>query len=605
MIPSAQATCLLPEGMIHFYRMTVHLLVITPQREFGVSVQNGLDPSRYTVSVTADFSEAIHHVRKTNCAVVLLDAELEEVGLSLLDIGYALRLVKNDIQFLLVRRANQTVEDSLVLTPAATLVKPISMSALASLLEQLVISPSGLQSVAMPEKKPSLSAFDSQARVLAETSRMVWIKDVSKAAQHLTRLTLESAAQAALITREGELWAYAGQLSREAAQELSQSVQRYWDRENESDILRFIRLQSTEAQHILYARKLSATMILALVFDGETPFSTIRTQAGKLVRSLADEPGEASAVTPRSVSTPPFRTDAFLSTEEPEEDLPPISELLGDVPPPIPILKPQAPAAMPWEQPAELLPTARQAEAPVSQVVVEEPKTQPPPALQPAPDSAPHFSLESSPAIRRDSFKRPVPAMDETMASGLSAVEAQQAGLPEELQLTRKQALQKDQSLIETRPHTVTESVTQVAHRILLEPASPAMADLSYACLLVPRFDNHHLVGDLADRLNEWVPQVCIAFGWRLEHLSVRPDYLQWVVRVPPSTAPGHVMRVVRQQTSDRLFNEFPRFKKDNPSGDFWAPGYLIMGSSQPHPQHLVRNFIKQTRERQGFKPGE
>jgi REP element-mobilizing transposase RayT len=173
------------------------------------------------------------------------------------------------------------------------------------------------------------------------------------------------------------------------------------------------------------------------------------------------------------------------------------------------------------------------------------------------------------------------------------------------LQVTRKQASQKDQSLIETRPHTVAESVTQVAHRILLEPASPAMADLTYACLLVPRFDTHHLVGDAAERLTEWVPQVCVAFGWRLEHISVRPDYLQWVARVPPSTAPGHVMRVVRQQTSDRLFNEFPRFKKDNPSGDFWAPGYLIMGSSQPHPQHLVRSFIKQTRERQGLNPDE
>jgi REP element-mobilizing transposase RayT len=127
------------------------------------------------------------------------------------------------------------------------------------------------------------------------------------------------------------------------------------------------------------------------------------------------------------------------------------------------------------------------------------------------------------------------------------------------------------------------------------------MANLAYACLLIPRFDTHHLIGDTADRLTDWVPQVCIAFGWRLEHISVRPDYLQWVVRVPPSTAPGYIMRIIRQQTSDRMFTEFPRFKKDNPSGDFWAPGYLIMGSPDPHPQKMVRDFIKQTRNRQGL----
>lgn len=579
----------------------MYLLVVTPQTGFGASLRNGLDANRYDVSVTADFSEAILHVRKTDCPVIILDAELEDVGLSLLDIGYALRQVKSDVQFILARRAGQTLDEGLMLNPAVTLDKPISIPELTRHLEKL--TPSSTRGVPMPTMKPSLPTIESQARALAETSRMVWIKDVSKAAQHLTRLTLESSAQAALITRESELWAYAGQLSREAAQELSESVQRYWDKESESDILRFIRLQSTEAQHILYARKLSASMILALVFDGETSFSTIRSQAGKLVRNLAEEPGELPATPP--VSQSPFKENSFLLPDEfEEEDLPPISDLLGDVPPPIPVKLhgPQPhPASLPWEQPAESVPVAR--------LAVDEPKTEPPSTLQPTPSLVPQFSLESSPVVRRDSFKRPIPAMDETTATNLPLTEAQAEARPstvsDELQLTRKQVSQKDQSLIETRPHTVAESVTQVAHRILLEPASPAMADLTYACLLVPRFDTHHLVGDAADRLTEWVPQVCVAFGWRLEHLSVRPDYLQWVARVPPSTAPGHVMRVVRQQTSDRLFNEFPRFKKDNPSGDFWAPGYLIMGSSQPHPQHLVRSFIKQTRERQGLTQDE
>jgi REP element-mobilizing transposase RayT len=220
------------------------------------------------------------------------------------------------------------------------------------------------------------------------------------------------------------------------------------------------------------------------------------------------------------------------------------------------------------------------------------------------------FSRESSPPIRRDTIKRPLPAMDETFASPVSVTEVDTklevgpAESPDDMQMTRKQDLRKDsESFIETRPQAVVaESMTEAAHRILLEPASPSLVNLTYACLLVPRFDHHHLVGDVAARLNEWVPQTCVAFGWRLEHISVRPEYLQWVVRVPPSTAPGYIMRIIRQQTSDRTFNEFPRFKADNPSGDFWAPGYLIMGSSQLHPQKLIREFIQQTRTRQGFR---
>ncbi len=61
-------------------------------------------------------------------------------------------------------------------------------------------------------------------------------------------------------------------------------------------------------------------------------------------------------------------------------------------------------------------------------------------------------------------------------------------------------------------------------------------------------------------------------------------------------------MRVIRQQTSEKIFTEISRLKKENPSGDFWAPGYLILGSTQPHPPQLVKDYIKQIRQRQGIE---
>jgi REP element-mobilizing transposase RayT/ActR/RegA family two-component response regulator len=590
--------------------MAINLIIVTPHKSFGALIHNGIDTTRYNTFATSDFSEAIHYVRKTNCPIAVLDAELEDVELSVLDIGIALRQIKPDIQFILVAQVGQAV-DVTSLAPAATLVKPLSVPELKNWLEKLTSPVVKVKNVPLNP----ITETNNPERSLAETSRLMWLKDVSKAAQHLTRLTLESSAQAALITRQNELWAYAGQLSRDAAQELTESIQRYWDDESESDLLRFVRLQSTEAQHMLYARKLSANMILALVFDAETPFSTIRSQAGKLIKNLSDNNfDEAPQATQPEVQAPrvaevvpPIETPTFApDTDEGEyeEDLPPISELLGEVPPPIPPkLAPTPEIHLPWEQIPAPRPFAQKA-------VSSEPRAEAPKFGQESQKSAAsNISLESSPAIRRDAVKRPIPALDQTFAAKTTDTETDEqtaetrpVEVPDDMALTRKHDPRKDpESLIETRPQVVSESVSDVAHRILLEPASPALVNLSYACLLIPRFDTHHLVGDFVDRLNEWVPQVCIAFGWRLEHISVRPEYLQWVARVPPSTAPGYIMRIVRQQTSDRIFAEFPRYKAENPSGDFWAPGYLIMGSSQPHPQKLVREFIKQTRARQGL----
>jgi REP element-mobilizing transposase RayT len=205
------------------------------------------------------------------------------------------------------------------------------------------------------------------------------------------------------------------------------------------------------------------------------------------------------------------------------------------------------------------------------------------------------YSRESSPAIRVDELLVPNQQLGETVEH---VVEDLDATMPSTSRPRPETPIRRPMpgELDETRPHSITE----VAGRMMLEPVSPGLYNLTYACLLVPRFSSHYLTGDISDRVSEWLPQICIAFGWRLEYLAVRPEYVQWVVNVPPATSPGYLMRIMRQQTSEKIFTEFTRMKKENPSGDFWAPGYLIMGGTQPHPPQLVKDYIKQVRQRQG-----
>lgn len=543
--------------------MSNSLLVLSPQSKFGDLIAKGLNG--YEVYLTSDFSEAIHFVRKhTPTPPVLLDADLDEADISVLDIGLALRQIKPDVNLILIAREGQSTIRLRDLSLRAILTKPLSFDDLRIVLDKLSQQPPRAAGAS-----PTVPPFPDR--------ELDWMQDVSRAARHLTRLMLESSAQAALITRQNDLWAYAGQLKREAAQELARSVQKYWDTQSQIDLLRFIRLETTEAQHMLYARRLTASMVLALVFDAETPFSTIRAQAGQLVRSLSEvSPDQTNQV---NLSQ---EFDEQVDIED-LENLPPIADLLGDVPPPLPPKEKRSEAR--WE---------RKAEPFVVTSVPPRPEVEPPPVTT-HPMFSPDFSRESSPAVRRRDER---PALSELEETRLSRSQSEKRVVSEQLEATQAQEPFDPNSIIATRP----QSVTEVAHKIVLEPASPAMYNLYYACLLVPRFDNHHLTGDLADQLADWVSQVSIAFGWRLEHIAVRPEYLQWVVNVPPATAPGYIMRIVRQQTSDRIFAEFPRLKKENPSGDFWAPGYLIMGGTNPHPQKLVRDFIEQTRHRQGVR---
>ena len=536
--------------------MNKNLLLVTGDGYFAKILLQNLEREGYTVHITKGKGEAVVRADEHNCSLAFLDSDLGSKSVS--EIGRALRMLTPNIRLVLF--SDEETPPALdELRPWTLLRKPYHLP------EVLTMLKDNSTPISKPTSKPAPST-----PVQTISPEPAWLQDVSKAAQHLTRLTLESSAQAALITRGNTLWAYAGGLSQNAAKELAMTVTRHWDGQKGSDLLRFVRLEATKAEHMLYATRIADDVVLALVFDAETPFSTIRTQAGQLANSLSITSSE-EVVKPVEQQKPvPASYEAPTQTEdESSEDLniPSISDILSDVPPPTP-------------EPGTMTPSAPQEEWTPS----------------PTPSRPGHYSRESSPAVRVNDLLVTNQTSDQTVEH---VVQDFDATMPSQSRPRPETPFRRPQpgELDETRPHSITE----VASRVMLDPISPGLYNLTYACLLVPRFSSHYLTGDISDRMSEWLPNICIAFGWRLEYLAVRPEYVQWVVNVPPATSPGYLMRIMRQQTSEKIFIEFPRMKKENPSGDFWAPGYLIMGGTQPHPPQLVKDYIKQTRSRQGY----
>jgi REP element-mobilizing transposase RayT len=330
---------------------------------------------------------------------------------------------------------------------------------------------------------------------------------------------------------------------------------------------------------MLYATQLAEGVLLAMVFETETPFSTIRSQAGQLVTSLAED--DTKAVKPELKKPELSIATGIIDDDDDGEEMPvpPISEIIVDVPSPDP-QRPQPQKSSP--------PDARRLYQP--EVIVDPSQTR-----------RSIFSRESSIPIPLKELlvARTSAELDQTVASQSQAGDELDVTAPSRLHPQQPPApAQQGVDVEQSHPSSVEEG----SERIVLEPVSAGVYNLTYACLLVPRFSAHYLTGDIADHLSECLPNICVAFGWRLEYMAVRPEYLQWVVNVPPATSPGYLMRIMRQQTSEKVFVEFPSLKKENPSGDFWAPGYLIMGSTKPHPPQLVKDYIKQIRQRQGIE---
>ena len=119
------------------------------------------------------------------------------------------------------------------------------------------------------------------------------------------------------------------------------------------------------------------------------------------------------------------------------------------------------------------------------------------PALPVQAVGAPQLSRQPSPAARfrqlvdTDQGEFPTTSLEETLQSQ---------------EVTRRIKTRKPDPAPETIEETASIAAQEVARKIVLEPVIAAVYNLDYACLLLPRFPQHHMTGDLLDKLGEWVP---------------------------------------------------------------------------------------------------
>ncbi|HLF91122.1 MAG TPA: IS200/IS605 family transposase [Anaerolineales bacterium] len=584
----------------------ISVLLVTPSEGFGELICQTLeDEGRYQVIMVESSNEALE--QKQSFSLAILDCDADDSSLA--DLGHHLFAQNPELRLIVVPPRNNPEHPTLAnLTPHGYLTKPFYLPDLLGLVENTLQGESPIEAAhtqrektpapvatdmlerpAPPEQDNPLPQQESHPTPEGDTAVQLppWLQDVNRAAQHLTRLSLETSAQAALITRSDLLYAYAGGYPENVAHELADAVSHYWGRQGGSDLARFIRLDATGEEYMLYATALPGDMVLSLVFDAKTPFSQIRSQANHLAQRLASGPKDESSMSlsdsqpvpvPPKTETPtvlPFDwlpnqdalDDALDDPSTFEEDIPsdwqpvqpPSGERRSFLEELLPDLLPTAP--LPYED-EETVPNLEKtrlswSEHPLERDISFVSDEETLPSINFTEEDLPPYQAETQPSIPHPPEKPVQPYGDEF----LPRVEP-----------------------------------------VLPSEPTPALYNLSFACVMIPRFPHHHLTSDLAARMGEWIPQICVAFGWRVERLSIRPEYVQFMVNVPPATSPGYLMRIITKVTSQRVFHGFPRFQDENPSGEFWAPGYMIISSNQLPPPRMVNDFISQTRKRQGFK---
>lgn len=143
---------------------------------------------------------------------------------------------------------------------------------------------------------------------------------IAQLALNLTQVSLELSAEGTLLTRNGEVVAYAGHLSQEDTLELRRMVQDDWEADANGARVRFITLPSSGKEYMLYSIRSEDGLTLSMIFEGTTPLRTIRKQGQRLIEALQAVPPTTlpeiavmDTVAPVALPDPgPFEAYAFV-----------------------------------------------------------------------------------------------------------------------------------------------------------------------------------------------------------------------------------------------------------------------------------------------------
>jgi CheY-like chemotaxis protein/REP element-mobilizing transposase RayT len=579
------------------------ILVASPHLAFGELLRLSLEESgQYRVRLVHNGTEARGSAGRAIFSLLILDADLKDCPF--VDLAREIREQQPQARLILIPPDNNSQHPALQgLTADAYLNKPFYLPDLMETVERLLAEPfqPPTPTAPTPPAQPQAVTRVQPPEPVPATERPAWLDNTSGSQRLLDEAAADERVQAALVLNGGQVCASSGILSPAALQELAAVLSRTWERHKNSDQARFVRL-SEGGEHLLYATSLNGSVALALACEVTLPLTRARGKVNLLARQLSELSPTPEVIVEPAIPAPPVAVTEPEGQDTSADDgddmeMPDIRllELLDNAPSPDPM--PQQ--SNHWEPEAAAETSPVSLNLPWEQILTQPPARLPddPPSPYDAPTIAirPRKASSDSPTVairRQDSDSDPAVPGEESSTGETRDLEPPPPILPPTDLSTDTPVDQSAPTPFFNPPYGSLLSV---------EPVSPTLSHLSYTALLLPRFPQHALVGELCEELGVWVPQLCLAFGWRLEGLAIRPDTLQFTLQVAPSVSPGNVVRILRQRTSQRIFSRFPELKELNPSGDFWAPGYLIISGSVPPQPNLLHDYVAQTRRRQGL----
>ncbi len=115
----------------------------------------------------------------------------------------------------------------------------------------------------------------------------------------------------------------------------------------------------------------------------------------------------------------------------------------------------------------------------------------------------------------------------------------------------------------------------------------------TYTTFVTPLLKRHALTRELAQILAKSMNTVCKNNHWKLINMTARPSGMLWTARIPPNVTTGQMVKIIREETSDMLYEVHPRLKYEALSENFWAANYLVVSGNDAPDDNSIKEFLQ------------
>ena len=106
-----------------------------------------------------------------------------------------------------------------------------------------------------------------------------------------------------------------------------------------------------------------------------------------------------------------------------------------------------------------------------------------------------------------------------------------------------------------------------------IKRTSHAVYDLKYHMGSISKYRNMILKGDLAKRLEVFLPEIARRYEFAIDTIEVKHDHVHLFLSASPKYFPARAVQAIKNISAKMVFKEFPEVKKHLWGAKFWSDG--------------------------------